>query len=81
MTYISGRSASLMATFYLGGLYAYAAGSGPGRRWLLYGVSPALFCLAYFGIIGSWRMTFDRFLMPILPPSSDKTPRPTPFAK
>ena len=46
VTYVSGRSASLMATFYLGGLAAYAAGSVRGNRWLLYGVSPALFALA-----------------------------------
>lgn len=46
VTYISGRSASLMATFYLGGLCAYAAGAEPRRRWLLYGVSPALFGFA-----------------------------------
>jgi tetratricopeptide (TPR) repeat protein len=46
VTYISGRSASLMAMFYLGGLCAYAAGTEARRPWLLYAVSPALFCLA-----------------------------------
>ena len=46
VTYISGRSSSLMTAFYLGGLLAYAAGSARGRGWLLYGVSPALFAMA-----------------------------------
>jgi len=46
VTYLSGRSASLMATFYLAGLYAYAAGVERGNRWMLYGLSPALFALA-----------------------------------
>ena len=46
VTYVSGRSASLMATFYLGGLAAYAAGSARGNRGLLYGLSPVLFALA-----------------------------------
>ncbi|MDP8257641.1 MAG: glycosyltransferase family 39 protein [Candidatus Alcyoniella australis] len=30
-------------------------------------LGPALFCIGYFALMGSWRMTFDRFLMPILP--------------
>jgi tetratricopeptide (TPR) repeat protein len=46
VTYISGRSASLMTMFYLGGMLAYAAGSLHGQRFLLYFVSPALFVLA-----------------------------------
>ncbi len=46
VTYISGRSSSLMTAFYLGGLLAYAAGSARGRGWLLFGVSPALFAMA-----------------------------------
>jgi len=46
VTYVSGRSASLMTLFYLGGLAAYEAGMAPRRRWLRHGASPALFCLA-----------------------------------
>jgi tetratricopeptide (TPR) repeat protein len=46
VTYISGRSASLMAMFYLGGLTAYAAGSLRGQSGLLHWISPALFCMA-----------------------------------
>jgi hypothetical protein len=46
VTYVSGRSASLMAAFYLAGLCAYEAGSARGARGLLYGLSPALFALA-----------------------------------
>ncbi len=46
VTYLSGRSASLMAFFYLGGLAAYAAGAQGGRRVLLYALSPACFALA-----------------------------------
>jgi len=46
VTYISGRSSSLMATFCLGSLLAYAAGCERHRHWLLHGVSPALFALA-----------------------------------
>lgn len=46
VTYISGRSASLMTMFYLGGLAAYAAGAQHGSRILLHGISPALFAMA-----------------------------------
>jgi tetratricopeptide (TPR) repeat protein len=46
VTYISGRSASLSAMFYLGGLLAYAAGRERHRKALLYALSPALFCMA-----------------------------------
>jgi hypothetical protein len=46
VTYISGRSLSLMTFFYLGGIAAYAAGSLRRQPVLLYFVSPALFCLA-----------------------------------
>src|SRR6266540_3538250 len=46
VTYISGRSLSLMTLFYLGSVAAYVAGSLRRRPFLLYFASPALFCLA-----------------------------------
>jgi hypothetical protein len=46
VTYISGRSASLMAMFYLGGTLAYAIGSRREGGFMPYFVSPALFVLA-----------------------------------
>ena len=46
VTYISGRSASLMAFFYLGSLLAYLRGRERGSRFLLYLASPILFLLA-----------------------------------
>lgn len=51
VTYVSGRSVSLMALCYLGALLAYVRGSEPGARrsaggLLVYGVSPALFACA-----------------------------------
>ena len=46
VTYISGRSVSLMAFFYLGSLLAYLRGRERGSRLLLYLASPILFLLA-----------------------------------
>jgi len=46
VTYISGRSVSLMAFFYLGSLLAYLRGRERGSRFLLYLASPTLFLLA-----------------------------------
>jgi len=46
VTYISGRSVSLMAFFYLGSLLAYLRGREAGSRVLLYLASPALFLFA-----------------------------------
>ena len=46
VTYISGRSVSLMAFFYLGSLLAYLRGREQGSRLLLYLASPILFLLA-----------------------------------
>ena len=46
VTYVSGRSMSLMAFFYLGSLSSYARGAETGRRILLHLVSPLLFLLA-----------------------------------
>jgi tetratricopeptide (TPR) repeat protein len=46
VTYISGRSVSLMAFFYLGSLLAYLRGREQGSRSLLYLASPFLFLLA-----------------------------------
>jgi len=46
VTYISGRSVSLMAFFYLGSLLAYLRGRERGNRFLLYLASPILFLLA-----------------------------------
>jgi tetratricopeptide (TPR) repeat protein len=46
VTYISGRSASLMAFFYLGSLLAWLRGRERGSRLLLYLASPVLFLLA-----------------------------------
>lgn len=46
VTYISGRSVSLMAFFYLGSLLSYLRGRERGSRFLLYLASPILFLLA-----------------------------------
>jgi hypothetical protein len=46
VTYISGRSVSLMAFFYLGSLLAYLRGRERGSRLLLQVASPILFLLA-----------------------------------
>ena len=46
VTYISGRSVSLMAFFYLGSLLAYLRGRERGSRLLLHGASPILFLLS-----------------------------------
>ena len=46
VTYISGRSVSLMAFFYLGSLLAYLRGRERGSRLLLYLASPILFLLS-----------------------------------
>jgi tetratricopeptide (TPR) repeat protein len=47
VTYVSGRSASLMAAFYLGSVLAYARGRETRSALWLYVVSPALFVLAF----------------------------------
>jgi tetratricopeptide (TPR) repeat protein len=46
VTYISGRSVSLMAFFYLGSLLAWLRGRERGSRLLVYLASPVLFLLA-----------------------------------
>jgi tetratricopeptide (TPR) repeat protein len=46
VTYISGRSVSLMTFFYLASLLAYLRGRDDNNRYLLYVASPALFLLA-----------------------------------
>ncbi|HEX7540315.1 MAG TPA: tetratricopeptide repeat protein [Syntrophales bacterium] len=46
VTYVAGRSASLMAFFYLASLTAYIHGRLEGRPLLTYALSPALFLLA-----------------------------------
>jgi protein O-mannosyl-transferase len=46
VTYISGRSLSLMTFFYLSAVTAYVAGSLRRRPWLVHVASPALFCMA-----------------------------------
>ena len=46
VTYVSGRSMSLMAFFYLGSLLAYVRGRESASGFWLYLVSPALFVLA-----------------------------------
>ncbi len=47
VTYVSGRSASLMAFFYLASLLAYARGRESGSRLWLQAVSPLTFLLAF----------------------------------
>ena len=47
VTYISGRSASLMACFYLGSLLAYARGRASGSRTWGQAISGGLFILAF----------------------------------
>ncbi|HEY6095992.1 MAG TPA: tetratricopeptide repeat protein [Gallionellaceae bacterium] len=46
ITYISGRSSALMATFYLAAVLAYAEGRARQRRWLLHGAVPLAMLLA-----------------------------------
>lgn len=46
VTYISGRSVSLMALFYLAAMWCFNAGEANGRRWLSRGVATLLFGLA-----------------------------------
>lgn len=46
VTYISGRSSSLMATFYLASILAYIHGSDANKRVWLYFVSPLFFILS-----------------------------------
>lgn len=46
VTYISGRSTSLMTLLYLGALLAYVTGRAERRNLRLYGVTPLLFLLA-----------------------------------
>ncbi len=45
VTYISGRSASMMTMFYLGSLTAYIKGSREGKKSWLYVLSPLLFLM------------------------------------
>ncbi len=45
VSYISGRSASLMATFYLGSMLAYIRGSDAKKHFWSHGVSPTLFIM------------------------------------
>ncbi len=47
VTYITGRSSSLMSCFYLGSLLCYAYGRSIGSRWLVHLVGPFLFLLAF----------------------------------
>lgn len=46
VSYISGRSSSLMALFYLGGMLCYLAGRQRQSRWYLHVVTPLLFVAA-----------------------------------
>ena len=46
VTYISGRSVSLMALFYLAAMCCFVAGEGSGRPWLSRGLATGLFALA-----------------------------------
>ena len=46
VTYVAGRSASLMAFFYLASLAAYIHGRLDGRPFFVYAISPALFLMA-----------------------------------
>jgi hypothetical protein len=46
VTYVCGRSTSLMALLYLGGVLAYALGRTRQQKRYLYGLSPALFVAA-----------------------------------
>src|SRR5690606_38586518 len=46
VTYISGRSVSLMALFYLAAMWSFVAGESSGRRWLSRGLATLLFALA-----------------------------------
>lgn len=46
VTYISGRSVSLMALFYLAAMWCFLAGESSQRRWLSRGLATGLFALA-----------------------------------
>lgn len=46
VTYVSGRSVSLMALFYLAAMWCFVAGEATARRWLSRGLATALFALA-----------------------------------
>lgn len=46
VTYVSGRSSSLVATFYLGSVLCYVAATMRARSVLLHGLSALLFCFA-----------------------------------
>ncbi|HEY9144098.1 MAG TPA: hypothetical protein VIM90_08705 [Arenimonas sp.] len=46
VTYVSGRSVSLMALFYLAAMCCFVAGEDSGRRWLSRGLATLLFALA-----------------------------------
>jgi tetratricopeptide (TPR) repeat protein len=46
VTYLSGRSTSLMVLFYLGALLSYIHGRKTGRTWLIFLLSPLLFGLS-----------------------------------
>lgn len=46
VTYISGRSVSLMTLFYLAAMWSFVAGEVGGRRWMSRWLAPALFAMA-----------------------------------
>lgn len=78
VTYISGRSSSLMAMFYLAALLAYIHGSDTNKRLWLYLLSPLFFIMAVLTketavtlplTLFLWEVTIHKqkgFLMPVL---------------
>jgi protein O-mannosyl-transferase len=58
VTYICGRSTSLMAAFYLGSMFAYVRGSDENRIFLRCVVSPLLFILGLFIKETAWTLPF-----------------------
>ena len=65
VTYISGRSVSLMSLFYLSGLLAYVRRDGRGGAFLRYGLSPLLFVAALLTKETAWTLPFALLLWEI----------------
>lgn len=62
VTYISGRSVSLMAVFYLGSMLTYLRGMECSNRLLSHVLSPALFAAALLVKETAWTLPFALFL-------------------
>lgn len=70
VTYVSGRSVSLMAVCYLGSLLAYLRGREQGSRLLAHGLSPALFAAALLVKETAWTLPLALWLWLSLRPGA-----------